>query len=265
MPNYQQVRYLRAAMDSVLAQRYPGLEFLVVDGGSTDGSVEVIRARAHHLAWWCSGPDAGQTAAINAGLRRATGDVVGWLNSDDLLLPGALEKIARGFQHPSVQAICGWTITIDEAGRKIGRRVYPQPTREVLLRRSLMPQPAVYWRRSLLAEVGYLEESFHIRMDMDYYMRLGQHGVVPWLIRDFLAAFRVRPDQKSQSMMERGRAEELQLLQRVHGLQADRKRLRKGVPLGWRLRYRLMKQLASWGLAYRGPSPPGGRPARAGS
>ncbi len=114
VPSYQQAAHLPMTLDSVLSQEGVAVELIVVDGGSQDDSASVIRQREGRIAWWCSEPDDGQTAAINKGLTRATGDVVGWLNSDDILLPGALRAIAGAMADRSVQAVCGWAVTVDE-------------------------------------------------------------------------------------------------------------------------------------------------------
>ncbi|MCK5114245.1 MAG: glycosyltransferase [Phycisphaerae bacterium] len=247
-PSFQQGQFLEATMLSVLNQPCPSLEYMVIDGGSTDGSAEIIRRHADKLAYWCSESDEGQTAAINKGLRRATGDIVGWVNSDDVLLEGALAKVTAAFEDPTVQAVCGWVVSIDENGTAISRRVYPQPTRDVLLCRSLLPQPAVFWRRELFQQVGFLDESFHICMDLDFWVRLVGYGVVPKLIPSFLAGFRRHSEQKTDARSEKWQTEELSIWRRIHGPSADRKRLRKSIPLGWRIRYSLMKRAMKLGF-----------------
>ncbi len=253
VPSYQQAAHLPMTLDSVLSQEGVAVELIVVDGGSQDDSVSVIRQREDRIAWWCSEPDDGQAAAINKGLARATGDVVGWLNSDDILLPGALRAIAEAMADHSVQAVCGWAVTVDEKGDIIGQRVYPQPTAAVLMRRSLLSQPTVYWRKELLASVGPLDDSLTMVMDLDYWVRLAERGVVPRLIRRHLAGFRRHGNQKTQQRIDVWRQEELAIWRRLHGPDADRKALRKSVPTWWRLRYNIMTRLAKRGLACRMP------------
>lgn len=247
-PSFQQAKFLEATMLSVLSQSFAPLEYMVIDGGSIDGSVEIIHRHADKLAYWCSESDDGQTAAINKGLRRAMGQIVGWLNSDDILLDGSLEKIAAAFDDPNVQAVCGWVISIDENGTPISRRVYPQPTIDVLLSRSLLPQPTVFWRRELFRQIGFLDESFHVCMDLDFWVRLAGQGIVPKLIPSFTAGFRRHSDQKTDSRSEKWQTEEQSIWRRLHGTSADRKRLREAVPLAWRIRYSLMKRAMKSGF-----------------
>lgn len=247
-PSYQQAGFLEQTIRSVLDQGYPNLEYLVVDGRSTDGSVEIIERYADRLAWWCSEADDGQADAINKGLRRATGEIVGWLNSDDLLLPGSLARIAAAYEDPAVQATCGWDIAIDHRGRAVSKRVFPQPTADVLTRRSLIPQDAVYWRRSVTEQIGLLDPGLHYRLDMEYWVRMVEHGVVPRLIPAFLSAFRLQPDQKNQTMADAGDTELAQILQRVHGPDADPDTLRAGVAPAFRFKHRLRKRLAKRGV-----------------
>jgi len=247
-PSFQQGQFLETTMLSVLNQSFSSLEYMVIDGGSDDGSADIIRRYADKLAYWCSESDDGQTAAINKGFRRATGQIVGWVNSDDILLEGSLEKIAAAFEDPNVQAVCGWVVSIDENGTPISRRVYPQPTIEVLLGRSLLPQPTVFWRRDLFRQVGFLDESFHVCMDLDFWVRLAEQGVVPKLIPSFIAGFRRHDQQKTDVRSEKWQTEEQSIWRRLHGMSADRKSLRKSVPLTWRIYYSWMKRAMKLGF-----------------
>jgi glycosyltransferase involved in cell wall biosynthesis len=119
-PSFNQAAFLEDAIRSVLAQDYPHLEYAVVDGGSTDGSVEIIRRYENRLAWWTSGPDGGQAAALNAAFARARGELLGWLNSDDTLLPGAVERVVREFERdPELLLVYGDAEFLDEGGRTL--------------------------------------------------------------------------------------------------------------------------------------------------
>ncbi len=247
-PSFNQAAYLEQTLRSVLDQGCENLEYIVVDGGSTDGSRAIIEKYADRLAWWCSEKDSGQAEAINKGLARATGEVVGWINSDDLLLPGSLARLARAYADPSVMVTCGWDIGIDEAGRPLSKRVFPQPTAEVLTRRSLIPQDAVYWRKSVMDRIGLLDPALHFRLDMDYWVRMVEHGFVPRLIPAFLSAFRVQPQQKTQVMTDVGDRELKSILARVHGPEADPQTLRDQIPAAFKLKHRLRKRLAKLGV-----------------
>jgi glycosyltransferase involved in cell wall biosynthesis len=223
---------------------------IVLDGGSTDGTVEVIRrfAESAWIAHWRTGPDAGQAAALNEGFARATGDVMGWLNGDDRLLDGALGRVEHAFRDPAVEAVCGWSAIVDAEGRRLDVQVHPQPTRDVLLRRPRLAQETVYWRRSVWERLGPLDASLHLCMDREYWLRMAQAGVVPRLIRSFQAAYRVHDAQKGATRRAEADREYAEILRRVHGPDADAEALRRGLPLGWRLKKRLLRHAARLGL-----------------
>lgn len=247
-PSFNQGRFLGATIESVLAQGYPALEYVIVDGGSQDGSREVIARYADRLAWSVSEPDEGQADAINKGFARTTGELMGWLNSDDLLLPGALFTIARAFRDARVQAVCGWRECIDEAGAPVSSMAYPQPTAEVLRRRTLLPQETVYWRRSLWRALGPLDASLSFSMDVDYWLRMVDAGVVPRLIPEFLGAFRWHGAQKSATLLEVEREELSRLLARANGLErVDVEALRASTPWLWRARLKLHRKATKLG------------------
>jgi glycosyltransferase involved in cell wall biosynthesis len=167
--SYRQARFLDATMRSVLSQSWPGLEYIVVDGGSDDGSREIIQSHSDRLAWWVSEPDEGQTDALIKGFAKATGDICGWLCSDDLLLPGTLEKVARYFEaHPKVEAVYGNALWIDIDGCPL-RAAREMPfSRFIFLHGfNYIPQPSMFWRRSLYERVGGLTPGLHIAMDND--------------------------------------------------------------------------------------------------
>jgi len=178
-PSYNQVAFLEKTIRSVLLQGYPDLEYIVIDGGSTDESVAVIRRYAPWLAHWESERDRGQSHAINKGLARATGDILCWLNSDDYFLPGALRTVG--------EALADGTGTFAVVGHCV--RVWPDGTTDKLLRgqyrrrrqllqfwkRYTMHQPAIFWRREVSEKVGLLDESQHYIMDFDYWVRISRH------------------------------------------------------------------------------------------
>ena len=177
-PSFNQAEYLEATIRSVLLQNYPNLEYLVVDGGSTDGSVEIIRAYAPHLGYWVSEPDRGQAHAINKAFARATGDVLCWLNSDDTYQPGTLHTVGSMLHDGSgVLAITGHCLRVhvDSRPPHVLRGAFR--SRDDLLRfwrRYSMHQPSVFWRRELTDEVGLLDESLDLILDFDYWARLSE-------------------------------------------------------------------------------------------
>jgi len=178
-PSYNQARYLETTLKSVLGQGYPALEYIVVDGGSTDGSVDIIRRYEQQLAWWVSEKDRGQSHAINKGFARATGEILCWLNSDDYFAPGALATVGALFaQRPGVSAIAGHCMLVDVPGgaQKLERGRYPGRLKLLTGRRYRMHQPSIFWRRSLYERVGPLDESQHLIMDFDYWCRISEHA-----------------------------------------------------------------------------------------
>jgi glycosyltransferase involved in cell wall biosynthesis len=175
-PSFNQAEYLEATIQSVLAQEYPNLEFIIVDGGSTDGSVEIINKYADHLTWWVSERDRGQADGINKGLRRAQGDVVAWLNSDDIYLPGAIQAAVDIFNaNHGLGMVFGDAISIDNLGHPLNRLSFGDWGLTELLRFQIICQPAVFMRRTALEKVGNLDESFHFMLDHQLWMRIAAH------------------------------------------------------------------------------------------
>ncbi|MDA8110380.1 MAG: glycosyltransferase family 2 protein [Betaproteobacteria bacterium] len=198
--SYQQARYLEQAMRSVLEQDYPALEYVVIDGGSRDGSREVIRRHAGALAYWVSEPDRGQTDALRKGFRRASGAICGWLCSDDLLLPGALRAVAAFFRaRPDVAAAYGDALWIDDSGRFLRPKREMGFSRFVLLHdHNYVPQPSMFWRRELYEAVGGLDPAFDLAMDADLWERFSRHGRIAHIPR-YLSCMRFYPEQKTRS------------------------------------------------------------------
>jgi glycosyltransferase involved in cell wall biosynthesis len=198
--SFQQVRYLEQAMRSVLDQGYPWLDYVVIDGGSRDGSVDIIRRHADALAYWVSEPDEGQTDALIKGFRHCDGDVLGWLCSDDLLLPGALRTVAAYFAaHPEVAAVYGDALWIDGEGRFLRPKREMAFSRFVLLHdHNYIPQPSMFWRRSLYEAVGGLDARFDLAMDADLWERFSAHGRIAH-IPVYLSCMRYYPNQKTRA------------------------------------------------------------------
>jgi glycosyltransferase involved in cell wall biosynthesis len=175
-PSFNQARYLEQTIRSVLEQNYPRIEYLIVDGGSTDGSVEIIKRYEDRLAWWVSEPDQGQTDAINKGFARAQGEVLAWLNSDDTYLPHAVSESVSYLQgHTQAGLVYGDANLIDEHDEVIG--VFPaRQTDYNRLRRGYVhiPQQAAFFRGSLWKQVGPLDPDFYFAMDYDLWVRLAR-------------------------------------------------------------------------------------------
>lgn len=197
-PSYNQARFLRQTIESVLSQQGVELEYIIIDGGSTDGSVEIIQEYAPRLAYWVSEKDKGQTEAINKGFARATGDVLCWLNSDDLLLPGAAaEALAYLADHPEVGMVYGACTYIDENGRVIGDFPAAQTDYRRLRQGYVhIPQQASFFRAQLWRKVGPLDDSFYFAMDYDLWVRLAAEAPLVHLRRPW-ASFRLHSDAKT--------------------------------------------------------------------
>ena len=200
-PSFQQARYLERTFRSVLSQDYPALEYIVIDGGSTDGSVDIIRRFEKQLTYWCSEKDNGQSDAINKGLARATGDIVGWINSDDTLAPGALHAIGQYYaRHPAAEFLYGHANLIDSEDR-VMRRLFAIPANaDELLRfnRNLFAQPGTTWRRRLHDRIGFLDTNLSCTMDCDFYVRAAKVTRLHLLPRH-LASLRIHDETKSNT------------------------------------------------------------------
>ena len=203
-PVYNQARFIGTTIESVLHQNYRSLEYIVMDGGSVDGSTEIIERYRSSLAKFETGADAGQANAINKGMAHASGDVLAWLNGDDLLLPGAIEYVAHFFeQHPEVDVVYGHRIVIDTDGRKVGHWILPPHDDDILSWADFVPQETLFWRRRIWERVGTrVDESFQFAMDWDLLLRFRDAGARFCRIPRFLGAFRVHRGQKTSKDLE---------------------------------------------------------------
>jgi glycosyltransferase involved in cell wall biosynthesis len=196
-PSYHQVRYLEQTICSVLGQDSAPLEYFVIDGGSTDGSVDVIRRYAGQLAGWVSEKDRGQAEAINKGLRRTRGEIVAWINSDDFYLPGAFRAAVEAFRaHPQAGLVYGDVLSVDGEGRVFNQQRFRQLNLGDLMAFSIISQPAVFMRRAVLEQAGLLDESFHCLLDHHLWLRLARLAPVVYLPQP-LAAARYHPEAKN--------------------------------------------------------------------
>jgi glycosyltransferase involved in cell wall biosynthesis len=174
-PSYNQAHFLEATLRSVLEQDYPDIEYLVIDGASTDGSLEIIQRYAHRLTWWVSEKDSGQSEAINKGLHRARGEIVGWLNSDDVYLPGAVTAAVIAFRsHPEAAVVYGDALAIDGDGKTFNVMHARQYSLVDLMAFNIICQPAAFMHRSVLEQVNYLNPSYHLLMDSLLWMEMAR-------------------------------------------------------------------------------------------
>lgn len=212
-PSFNQAAFLERTICSVLDQGHPNLEYIIVDGGSTDGSVEIIRKYADHLAWWVSEPDQGQSHAINKGLQRATGDWVGWQNSDDVYFPGVLMQLADAARRwPSADLIIGDMRLIDEQDRLIRDLRYVRPTYEsVLAEGMVLTNQAAFWRKSLHQRIGWLDETLHYAFDFEWFLRVLRQSNHAKHIPEYWGGLRYHDATKTSSSQSKF-AEEYQLV-----------------------------------------------------
>lgn len=217
-PSFNQARYLEATLQSVLSQDYPRLEYIVIDGGSTDASVDILRRYDAQLAYWVSEPDHGQTEAINKGMQRAHGQVLAYLNSDDCYLSGALRAVAAFLdKRPEIGLAYGDCQVIGPKGELLGslpRR--PFNLKRMTQRGEFIPQPAAFWRRSTLEVAGPFDERLQYAMDYDFFIRAGRAAPVARLPQT-LAAFRLHAGSKTVASDERHWRESMRVSEQ-HGL-----------------------------------------------
>jgi glycosyltransferase involved in cell wall biosynthesis len=203
-PSFNQRDYLQQTLHSVLSQVGDfTLEHLVLDGQSTDGTIDLLTSTTDPRLHWSSQKDTGQSDAINRGLRLATGDIVGWINSDDLYTPGTLAAVATAFTDPAVMWVVGRYQIIDLHGQIIRPLVVEYKNRFLrhysyrrLLRENFIAQPSVFWRRSFGEKIGPLDESLHHAMDYDLWLRMGRVSN-PLILDRVLSQFRIHPHSKS--------------------------------------------------------------------
>ncbi|HLQ78185.1 MAG TPA: glycosyltransferase family 2 protein [Terriglobia bacterium] len=215
-PSYNQGRFIDLTMQSVLSQNYPNLEYIVIDGGSTDDSVEVIRRYDKSLAYWVSEKDSGAADAIAKGFRHATGDILAYLNSDDLYCPGTLHAVAAAFESGKPDVVYGNTWWIDTDGRRTGeRRQTPFSPMGYLYGGFDLQQPAVFWTRKIYDRSGGIDPSYLFTFDTEMFVRFVNHGSRFKFVPQFFAEFRIHPRSKSSTETERCESE-LQRLRSVH-------------------------------------------------
>jgi len=198
-PSFNQASYLEETICSVLKQDYPRIEYIVVDGGSTDGSASIIEKYADKLAWWVSEVDNGQTDAINKGFGRANGQILAWLNSDDTYEPRAVSSAVKYLQeHPEVGMVYADCNFIDEQGRVIGKFNAAQTDYEHLRQGYVhIPQQTVFFRTELWHAVGPLDPSFFFAMDYDLWVRIASRAAIKYLPGQTWANFRIHASGKT--------------------------------------------------------------------
>lgn len=197
-PSFNQANYLEETIKSVLSQDYPHFEYIIVDGGSSDGSLEIIQRYADQLAWWTSEPDRGQADAINKGFSHASGDIYAWLNSDDSYLPGTIKRAVNYLSsHPEVAMVYADANLVDEHGNILGRFPAQQTSFERMLRGSVhIPQQTTFYKAEIWQRIGGLDPSFFFAMDYDFWVRIAKI-TSPVYVQQLWANFRLHGEGKT--------------------------------------------------------------------
>lgn len=197
-PSFNQAAFLEETILSVLSQDYPAIEYWVVDGGSSDGSVEIIKRYAHKLSGWVSEKDAGQADAINKGLRWAKGDILAWINSDDLYRPGAISSaVAKLRGNPEVGLVFSDVDSIDNDGQIFNRMRYGHWQLADLMTFNIIGQSSVFFCRSALEEAGYLDPSYHYLLDHQLWLRMALVTRLKYVPGEVWAAARIHAGAKN--------------------------------------------------------------------
>ena len=224
-PTYNQGQFIERTIDSVLSQGYPNLEFIIIDGGSKDNTVEIIKKYERHLAYWISEPDRGQSHAINKGMDKATGDYLTWLNSDDWYTPGALNKFAELVsQYPDAGVIVGAGQILDQNGKTI---YYKEPTDPITLEtlykwpgEGNFLQPSSIFSRAAWTRCGPVDEKEHIAMDLDLWLKIARAGFCFVPIKELLSQALSHPDAKTTAFVGLMRVECLLVIAKHGGTDA---------------------------------------------
>ena len=222
-PSFQQGRFIGRTIESIRSQSYPAIEHIVQDGGSTDETIEVLRAAGPDVIW-ASEPDTGQTNALNRAIARSRGDIVAWVNSDDFLYPDALERAVEIFTTHDADAVYGSCALVDESGRTIGRYHTEPFSYQALLNRNIIAQPALLFRRAMYERFGPFDESLRFAMDYEYWLRCGRDAKIIY-IPNVLAAYRIHLGGKTTRAS------------RAHAVEGNRVRWKygRGIMPTWKL------------------------------
>ena len=219
VPSLNQGKYISQTIESILNQNLPDVEIIVCDGGSTDNTVEVLKQYNDRIQW-ISEKDNGQTDAINKGLKLAKGEILGYLNSDDYLLPGSLELLKRTFQNEDAEWVSGDALIVDANSREIqkGVRLYKTLLRKLGIKplffiTNYLVQPSTFWNRKAFEIVGLFDESLNYSMDYDYWFRLYKHKN-PHILHETISAFRIHSTSKGGIDYRKQINEELHLIKR---------------------------------------------------
>jgi glycosyltransferase involved in cell wall biosynthesis len=228
-PSYNQGQFVERTVRSVLFQDYPNLEYIFMDGGSTDGTMEAIAPYLDRFGYWRSKRDGGQAAAVHEGLEKASGDIMGYINSDDLLAPGAITKVVDYFRdHPDVDVVYSHRIFIDEHDIISRMWILPPHSNYLMSRWDLLPQETCFWRRRVFERVGNVDVRMTFALDYDLFVRFMRAGKFA-RINAFLGAFRLHKASKTVSLFGTVGINEVQAVRQRYHLHVNRSNAYLGI------------------------------------
>jgi glycosyltransferase involved in cell wall biosynthesis len=252
VPSFNQAKYLEMTLRSILVQDYPDLELIVIDGGSKDESLEIIRKYRQYMKFWCSEPDGGQTQGIIKGFFHATGEILCFLNSDDLFEPGVLCEVGEYFsRHLYVDAVYGNALWIDAQGNAL------RPQKEIPFNRFIwlnthnyIPGMSMFWRRTIYDRVGGLNPAFQLAFDADLWIRFSDHGKIRHVARQW-SQMRFYPEQRNRRLREQSNHEDMLIRSRYWkgGTKPSTYYIRRKIALALRIIWRLFS--GCYSLGYR--------------
>ncbi len=219
-PSYNQGHFIEETIRSVLLQNYPNLEYLIIDGGSTDSTVEVIRKYEKYITYWVSEKDRGQSDAINKGFEKATGDIICWLNSDDYYYPNTLYRVANHFMNDSNKnkIIFGQgTFLFEQYNLKIPNKTAKLSKKLTIDFCDYVIQPSSFWTKSVWDKVGILKNEIHYCFDWEWFIRASKVGVNLQMVEDIFSVYRIHSAHKSSNAGQKRIVEISNLCRKVHG------------------------------------------------
>jgi glycosyltransferase involved in cell wall biosynthesis len=250
VPSLNQAEYLELTLHSILDQNYSGLELIVIDGGSKDGSVDIIRKYEQRMKFWCSEPDGGQTNGLIKGFSHATGEILCFLNSDDLFEPGVLHEVGEYFtKHPDVDAVYGDALWIDAEGNVLRKQKEIPFSRFIwLYTYNYIPGMSTFWRRTIYDLAGGLNPAFQLAFDTDLWIRFSDHGKIKHVARQW-SRMRFYPEQKNRRLRAESEREDMIIRSRYWENQRMPRTyyLRRKIALGMRILWRLLTGCYSLG------------------
>jgi len=252
VPSFNQAEYLELTLRSILEQNYPNLELILIDGGSSDGSVEIIRKYEKQIAFWCSEPDGGQTRGIIKGFSHATGEILCFLNSDDLFEPCALLEVGEFFSaHSDVDAVYGDSLWIDVKGNALRKQKEIPFNRFIWLHTyNYIPGMSTFWRRTIYDCVGGLNPEFQLAFDADLWIRFSDHGTIRHIAHQW-SRMRFYPEQKNRRLRAESDREDMAIRSRYwpNGKMPSTYYLRRKIAIVLRIGWKLLS--GCYGLGYR--------------